>query len=331
MLFPKPETVWVPSGNYGYPQGRHGRNGRPIIGICYHIAEGSRGSVESWFRSRKSRASSHFLICRDGALVQFVDEGDAAWTQGDAAAATWPLYDPQVNPNLILLSIEHEGYTQNPWTEEMFQADVALTLHLCERFSIPPRRPYLLGHHEINGKTRLFCPGDNFPWTRLIDAVQRAYTEAKSPWMHQALQTGREAGLTDGTRPLDYALRGEAMALFVRLLETLGVAPAAPDPGPQAPEAPAWMQPVVRKAMQYRLSDGTRPLEQATRGEAMTMAVRALDLIAPLPDNPIPGGPSPIERAKEEQISDGSRPDDPVLRGEAVTMAVRLLQRFRPH
>jgi|GEM_PF-4946378 len=325
MVFPKPKTVWVKSENYGYPRGRPGRNGRQIIGICYHIAEGSRKSVESWFQSKKSSASSHFLVCRNGEVVQFVAEEDAAWTQGDVAAVTWPLYDPKVNPNLVLLSVEHEGYTQNPWTEEMYQADLALTLHLCERFAIPPRRPYLLGHNELNGKTRPHCPGDNFPWERLINDVQQSYVAQKLPWMWDGLQAGKAAGLSDATRPLDYALRGETMTFLVRLLDRLGIRPGGPDPGPQAPEAPDWMQPYIRRAMQFRISDGSRALEEATRAEAMTMAVRALDLIAP---PTAPGAQDPVERAREEQISDGTRPEDPVLRGEAVVMAVRLLERF---
>lgn len=329
MGFAKPPVNWSNTPNWGYPQGQHGRNGQRIIGICYHIAEGSRQSVESWFGSSVSQASSHFLACRDGALVQFVPEEDAAWTQGDTQAVTWPLYDPAVNPNLLLLSIEHEGYYTQPFTEAMFNLDVDLTLHLCERFEIPPRRPYLLGHYELNGKTRPNCPGPNFPWDRLIETVQQRYMAGLLPWMATALSQGIAAGLTDGHRPLDLALRGEAMTIYVRLLERFGVVPSGPDPGEVAPDAPAWMRPFVRKAMQYGVSDGQRCLEAATRAEAITMAVRTLDLIAASFGRPLPApGLDPIERARREEISDGSRPLDPALRGEVVAMAVRVNAKF---
>ncbi|MFZ5622736.1 MAG: N-acetylmuramoyl-L-alanine amidase [Pseudomonadota bacterium] len=324
MIFAKPPVVWAPTANFGYPPGTRGRNGQPVIGICYHIAEGGRGSVESWFGSAQSQASSHFLICRDGSLVQFVAEEDAAWTQGDTQAVTWPLYDRAVNPNLQLIGIEHEGYHNQPWTEAMYQTDVALTLHLCERFAIPPRRPYLLGHHELNGKTRRNCPGPHFPWERLIDEVQRVYIKRLIPWMADALSTGLALGLTDGTRPLDPALRGEAMAIFVRVLERLGIPPRGQDPGEVAPRAPDWMRPYVRKAMQHGISDGTEPLAAATRGQAMAMAIRSLDRSL----GRIPSGSDEVGRARQEGITDGTRPDEPALRGEVVAMAVRLIERL---
>ncbi|MFZ5824941.1 MAG: N-acetylmuramoyl-L-alanine amidase [Bacillota bacterium] len=330
MIFPKPPVVWGRTINFGYPQGRPGRNGRDIMGICYHVAEGSRASVESWFGSPKSQASSHFLVCRDGAVVQFVAEEDAAWTQGDTQAVTWPLYDRAVNPNLVLLGIEHEGYPHEPWTEAMIQADVALTLHLCERFAIPPRRPHLLGHHELNGRTRRNCPGPHFPWARLIEEVQRTYARQVTPWLADAISLGFAHGLTDGTRPLDPALRGEAMAVFVRVLEKLSIPPQGPEPAPVTGGAPDWMRPYIQKAIQYKISDGRRPLEEATRAEAMAIAVRTLDAIAPWLNSVIPAAPGQdeLDRARQEQISDGTRPHEVALRAEVVAMAVRLLDRF---
>lgn len=332
MVFAKPPVAWAETPNFGYPQGTHGRNGQKVMGICYHIAQGSRSSVESWFRSPKSSASSHFLLCRDGSAVQFVAEEDAAWTQGDTKAVSWPLYDPAVNPNLVLISIEHEGYHTEAWPEAMFEADVAMTLHLCERFAIPPRRPYLLGHYELNGQSRRFCPGPHFPWDRLLDEVQRRYAKQLLPWMADAISIGVAHRLTDGSRPLDLALRGETMALMVRVLERLNVRPGGQDPGEVAEGAPEWMRPFVRKAMHYGISDGTRPTAEATRAEGMVMAIRAFDLIvAAEGQQPPPNrGLNPVDRARLEGISDGTRPTEAALRGEVVTMAVRLLERFLP-
>lgn len=332
MVFAKPPVTWAHTDNFGYPQSTRGRNGQSVIGICYHVAEGSRASVESWFGSPVSQASSHFLTCRDGALVQFVAEEDAAWTQGDTQAVTWPLFDPSINPNLQLLSIEHEGYHTQPLTEEAFQTDVALTLHLCERFAIPPRRPYLLGHYELNGKTRQHCPGPHFPWERLIDEVQRVYVKQSIPWMADAVTQGIGLGLTDGSRPLDLALRGEAMTLFVRVLERLNIPPQGSDPGEVAPEAPDWMRPYVRKAMHYSISDGTTPLAEVPRAQSMAMAVRTLDRIGAVLGGVAPGAPGQdeVDRARQEQISDGSRPDEIALRGEVITMVIRTIARFLP-
>lgn len=343
MRFPRPPVVPAPTPNFGYPRGARGRQGHPVLGICYHIAEGSRAAVTDWFANPDSEASSHFLICRDGTIVQFVDETDVAWTQGRAVNPTWPLYDPAVNPNLVLIGIEHEGHSGQEWTEGMYRADLALTLHLCERFQIPPLRPYLLGHNEIDPRDRRHCPGDSFPWARLLAELAARQAEAVPP----ALQPFRDAairlGISDGSRPLDPATRGEVMTMAVRAVERLGAAPAAPA-GPLELEhpVPGDLLPWVRKARAWGLTDGSRPGAAATRGEAMAMALRALRVAAqqrpPLPA-PAPGPAPPpadvpdwlaavVAAVRQEGLSDGSRPADPCLRVEAMAMAARVVQRF---
>lgn len=176
VRFPKPPITRLSTPHYDV-----GRAGHPVIGICYHIAAGSRAGVVEWFANPASKVSSHCLICRDGTILQFVDLGDTAWTQGVVNKPTWPLIKQYPAPNRSLIGIEHEGQTGDPWTEEMYAADLALTLYLCERFGIKPERPYLLGHNELDSVNRPQCPGQTFPWTRLLGDLRTIYTPEAPP------------------------------------------------------------------------------------------------------------------------------------------------------
>ncbi|HUE76015.1 MAG TPA: N-acetylmuramoyl-L-alanine amidase, partial [Chloroflexota bacterium] len=68
---------WVGSPNFS-----RGRSGRQQIAIVMHIAQGSRAGVVSWFNNQAAKASSHYLVCRNGDVLQFVRESDTAWTNG---------------------------------------------------------------------------------------------------------------------------------------------------------------------------------------------------------------------------------------------------------
>lgn len=170
MRFAKPPITRLSTPNFDI-----GRAGYPVVGLCYHIAAGSRDGTVSWFANPASQVSAHFLICRDGEILQFVDITDTAWTQGTINKPTWPLLKTYPKPNRVLIGIEHEGNPGDLWTGAMYKADVALTLYLCERLGIKPERPYLLGHSELDSVDRPNCPGPNFPWPTFLDDLQRAW------------------------------------------------------------------------------------------------------------------------------------------------------------
>ena len=95
-------------------------------------------------------------------------EEDAAWGNGQVRRPTWPLLIEGVNPNLYTISIEHEGYTGEPWTEDMFQADLWLLRRIAQRWNIPFDRDHIIGHYRIDSVNRARCPGTGLPWDRLF-------------------------------------------------------------------------------------------------------------------------------------------------------------------
>ncbi len=62
------------------------RAGHPIRLIVMHSTAGSYSSSLGWLRNPASKASAHYLIDRDGAVVQLVADSEAAWHAG---ASQW--------------------------------------------------------------------------------------------------------------------------------------------------------------------------------------------------------------------------------------------------
>jgi N-acetyl-anhydromuramyl-L-alanine amidase AmpD len=163
------DIKWIGSPYFGYPDGTKGRNGRQPIAVVLHIAEGSLLGCDAWFNSPNNAGSStQYCIGKRGEIHQYVEETDAAWGNGQVRKPSWRLLIPDVNPNLYTISIEHEGFTGQPWTEEMYQADVWLIKQICQRWRIPIDRDHIIGHYQIDSVTRARCPGTGLPWDRLL-------------------------------------------------------------------------------------------------------------------------------------------------------------------
>lgn len=177
-MAPEPVTTWIGSPNFGYPQGTHGRSGYKPIAIVYHVMEGTLAGTDSWFKSPQSSSSTHFGIGKNGEIHQYVLTADAAWGNGSLRNPTWRALIPGANPNLYTLSIEHEGAHKRDakgnivefWkpTEKQYQASLALTRWLVEKFAIPVDGDHLIPHSVIDDVNRAYCPGPGFPFDRLI-------------------------------------------------------------------------------------------------------------------------------------------------------------------
>lgn len=151
--------------------------------IVYHITnDRTFANVASWFRNPASRASSHFVVDRDGTIHQFVSLRDAAWTNGDIAsprsdlpwltAAIAKIRREGGNLNDRTVTIETVGVPSEPITSSQHEALVALTEFLLAAFpTILPRRGRMLRHADINGRDRSYCPGPLFPLAEIIRAV----------------------------------------------------------------------------------------------------------------------------------------------------------------
>ncbi len=101
--------------------------------------------------------SSHFLIDRNGQLLQFVDCSQRAWHAG---VSQWLGRD---NCNDFSIGIELEGCDDVPYTKAQYQALVELTRWLQQHYP-DITDDNIVGHCDI-APERKTDPGPAFDWT----------------------------------------------------------------------------------------------------------------------------------------------------------------------
>jgi N-acetylmuramoyl-L-alanine amidase len=177
----KPSITWIGSPNFGYPDQTHG--GLDPQAIVYHIAQGSMTGLDAWFNNPNSYASTHFGVAKSGAIHQYVAVGDAAWGNGvinqPDLSIPWlaNCYNNGINPNLKTISIEHEGFTGQPWPEAQYQASRRLVTWLIDTYNLRHTLVKLdhghIGHYRIDSVNRKNCPGTGWPRSRLLQDLGR--------------------------------------------------------------------------------------------------------------------------------------------------------------
>jgi AmpD protein len=104
--------------------------------------------------------SSHFLIRRDGEVIQYVPCELRAWHAG---ASSWK---GRERCNDFSVGIELEGTDEVPFTDAQYESLAQLTRALFDRYG----RLELVGHSDI-APGRKTDPGAHFDWARLRDGL----------------------------------------------------------------------------------------------------------------------------------------------------------------
>ncbi len=102
------------------------------------------------------RVSAHFLIRRDGELVQFVACDRRAWHAG---VSVWR---GRERCNDFSIGIELEGCDERRFMPAQYQVLAALAERICRRYPIAD----IVGHSDI-APGRKTDPGPHFDWLRL--------------------------------------------------------------------------------------------------------------------------------------------------------------------
>lgn len=112
----------------------------------------------------ESGVSAHYLIGKDGEVVQLVDEDKRAWHAG---VAYWRGHK-DVNSASIGIELDHPGhkygYTEFPRVQ--IDALVPLLARIMKTHDIP--RANIVGHSDV-APMRKIDPGEFFPWERLAE------------------------------------------------------------------------------------------------------------------------------------------------------------------
>lgn len=105
---------------------------------------------------RELRVSAHFLIARDGRIVQFVSCGERAWHAGQSR------FEARERCNDFSVGIELEGADDTPFTESQYTQLTHLIGALRRHYPIRA----VVGHADI-APGRKTDPGPAFDWERL--------------------------------------------------------------------------------------------------------------------------------------------------------------------
>jgi N-acetyl-anhydromuramoyl-L-alanine amidase len=108
------------------------------------------------------RVSSHFLVRRGGALVQFVACEERAWHAGES---TWR---GRTRCNDFSIGIELEGSDELPYADVQYATLARLVRALFRRYPIED----VVGHSDI-APGRKTDPGTAFDWARLRSLLGR--------------------------------------------------------------------------------------------------------------------------------------------------------------
>ncbi len=190
------EIEWTGTPNY-----RKGRQGRKPVAIVDHITAGYMPGCLSWMQNPAAQSSAHYLVTKDGRILQLVKDEDTAWHAGAVNKPTWPLYDGS-NPNRYTIGIEHEGQPNEPLTEAQYEATLLLHEHLTLKHGIPIDKNHIIGHYRIDSVNRPNCPGPAFPWGRLFNDLGRGGRMSMEvpKWKKDALRWAEQTGIVqEGT------------------------------------------------------------------------------------------------------------------------------------
>jgi N-acetyl-anhydromuramyl-L-alanine amidase AmpD/V8-like Glu-specific endopeptidase len=167
---------FVPAHRNNYRVGR--KRGAVVDRIVIHITAGGPnidGTI-GWFQNgnhvnartgRPAPSSAHYIVGRDGEVVQMVRNADTAYHASSA--------------NSRSIGIEHNGNKPSsrnrrdlPPTQRQYEESANLVAWLCTQYGIPADREHIVGHHEISPGDNHDCPTDYWDWDQYMTYVAMA-------------------------------------------------------------------------------------------------------------------------------------------------------------
>ncbi len=137
-------NISLPPGEFGGP------------GIIDLFTNRLDSSAHPYYRQLSGvRVSAHFLIRRDGALIQFVSCDRRAWHAGESS------WNGRPRCNDFSIGIELEGTDERPFEDGQYRRLAALTHALELRYPLTA----CVGHCDI-APARKTDPGPSFDWGR---------------------------------------------------------------------------------------------------------------------------------------------------------------------
>jgi len=246
------------------PNRNAGRQGQVPDFIVCHITGGSFTSAINTIMNAANQVSYHFVVGRDGAIVQAVSIEDTAWANGttnsgdnrdNRHSAIAAVRDRRRNANQFTTSIGFADSSGGELTAAQMAAGVELIGHIRREvrriysFNIPIARSNIIGHFEINPLTRANCPGPRFPFDEIIRRVRESDTVASPPVVAPPPQPVAPPVVT--------------------------TPPPVVTPSPPVSQVPSeWAREAWAWAVGLGITDGTNPKGVPTREQMITLLHR---------------------------------------------------------
>lgn len=133
---------------------------KPNYVIIHHTAQDSTEQTLHTFTLPRTSVSSHYVIGRDGEVVQMLHDHFRAWHAG---AGKWG-NTSDLNSASIGIELDNDGYSYFPAAQ--INSLLKVLAMLKEKYNIPTAN--FIGHADI-APTRKVDPSPHFPWKTLAD------------------------------------------------------------------------------------------------------------------------------------------------------------------
>lgn len=151
------------------PNFRVGRDGYKPIAYVIHRPEGDLPGVTEYLAEASTQKSYHFIVAKDGRVIELVDPENEAWSCGVVVAPTWKSIMKDVNPNLYTINISLEGFADEPVTQIQLASTYKLIADLENTYKCGINEDTIVFHRDI--QTQKTCPGFNVDKETMIVGV----------------------------------------------------------------------------------------------------------------------------------------------------------------
>lgn len=143
-------SQWIPSPSFDAR--------RPNLVVIHHTSSDAMAGALRTLTTAERKVSAHYLIGRDGTVLQLVDESARAWHAGKS----W--WGGHTDINSASLGIELDNNGSEPYADAQIDALLALLADIRQRHGIPTAN--FIGHADV-APSRKEDPGTLFPWRKL--------------------------------------------------------------------------------------------------------------------------------------------------------------------
>jgi N-acetyl-anhydromuramyl-L-alanine amidase AmpD len=158
------------------------RNGADISMLVIHATVGSYAASLAWLCNPASRASTHYLIRKDGYISQLVPDSESAWHAG--VSKWFNLGSTAIREQSIGIELENANNGVDPYPQAQLDALTALSKALVQKYAIVP--DMVTRHLDIAQPHGRKTDPAGFPWLPFKAAL---YAQPAQPSAYRVLGT----------------------------------------------------------------------------------------------------------------------------------------------